>query len=348
MNVIFSTTRQWNPGDEFILMGCMNLLKEHLGEFNPVIYNRNPQIRRHRKYDLIKSVDNALGKDFIEKFNDNSVKDRLPMDYADMVIFAGSPEWRGMRTQKLYSSILEYNLPTLFLGLGTNGKFEFNESAFSKDEMAVFKKAKVVTCRDQNTTDGLSDVSAKFLPCPALFSSPTESLVKKVKRIGLIYGTNNSAKNNNVSKETYEYLMQIYNRIITEFGSDYEIEFVAHYIDELSEFKKDFPEQKLRYSFDSKDYLDIYSQYDLIIGYRVHGVGMCASMGIPGIMIAHDPRAVTVKGFKAKIHNVGEGEEKLIATTKDLINNIEELSSELLEHKKETKQKYLQLFSQNL
>lgn len=37
-------------------------------------------------------IDNFLGRDFIEKFRDNSVKDRKPLDYADLVVFAGSPE----------------------------------------------------------------------------------------------------------------------------------------------------------------------------------------------------------------------------------------------------------------
>ena len=62
MNIVFSTTRQWNPGDEFILLGCINLLKKQLGEFNPIIFNRNPQIRRHRKFDLITALDDLLGK----------------------------------------------------------------------------------------------------------------------------------------------------------------------------------------------------------------------------------------------------------------------------------------------
>lgn len=141
MNIVFSTTRQWNPGDEFILMGCINLLKQHIEDFNPIIYNRNPQIRRARKYDIIKSIDNIAGKDFVEKFLDNSVKERPPLDYADMVVFAGSPEWRGRRMTKLYSSILEYDIPSLFLGLGTSGKFTFTSDHFTKEEQEVFKKS---------------------------------------------------------------------------------------------------------------------------------------------------------------------------------------------------------------
>ena len=127
MNIVFSTTRQWNPGDEFILLGTINLLQEYFEQqkdkgiknnfyFNPIIYNRNPQIRRARKRDFIKMIDNFLGKDFIEKFRDNSVKDRKPMDYTDLVVFAGSPDWIGRRLKKLYTEILNNKIPTIFLG----------------------------------------------------------------------------------------------------------------------------------------------------------------------------------------------------------------------------------------
>ena len=43
-NVVFSSTRQWNPGDEFIQFGCQNLMS-NLINFNSILFNRNPQIR---------------------------------------------------------------------------------------------------------------------------------------------------------------------------------------------------------------------------------------------------------------------------------------------------------------
>lgn len=49
-NVVLSTTRQWNPGDEFILLGIINLLREVIGEFNPVIFNRSPEVRPTASY----------------------------------------------------------------------------------------------------------------------------------------------------------------------------------------------------------------------------------------------------------------------------------------------------------
>jgi hypothetical protein len=345
MNIVFSTTRQWNPGDEFILMGCMNLLRKQLGDFNPIIYNRNPQIRRARRHDFVKKIDNLLGRDFMEKFLDNSVKDRLSMDYADLVVFAGSPEWRGLRMNKLYRSILEYQLPTLFLGLGTSGRFTFDESHFTADEMAVFRAAKLITCRDEDTRLSLQPLPVHQIPCPALFSSREQRQVKEVKRIGLIYGTKSAVSCNNVSASTHDYLMKIYNHILQQYGDRYEVEFVAHYIDELTPFKQDFPGQTLRYSFDSRDYLDIFGRYDLVIGHRVHGIGMSASQGTPGIMIAHDPRASTVKGFRAAMVPVGEELTHLDQLIHERLENIAEFSQQLLDHKAATEAVYLERFA---
>jgi polysaccharide pyruvyl transferase WcaK-like protein len=348
MNVVFSTTRQWNPGDEFILMGTEYLLEKVVGRYNPVIFNRNPQIRRARKYDLIKAVDNALGKDFAEKFLDNSVKERMPLDYADLAVFAGSPEWRGLRTKKLYSSIKEYNIPTLFMGLGTSGPFEYNAENFSEDERYAFDNAKLITCRDEVCYKGLQPIGAHHLPCPALFSSPSYREVKKVKKIGILYGTNSAVACNNVSNETYEFMMRNYRAMIEQLSGEYEIEFVAHYIDELSEFKKDFPGQTLRYSFDAKDYREIFSEYDLMVGYRVHGIGMCASQGTPGIMIAHDPRASTVKGFLADMVDLSISTEEFMSVVNAAIDNVEQRSLDLIAHRKATEVKYLELLKEAL
>jgi len=186
------------------------------------------------------------------------------------------------------------------------------------------------------------------LPCPALFSSTKEKSINEVKKIALIYGTYEAVRDNNVSKETYDYLMKIYKHILENYKDKYEIEFVAHYIDELSAFKKDFPNEELRYSYDSKDYLDIYGKYDLVIGHRVHGIGMSASLGVPGIMIAHDMRSETVDGFLASKISVGEDIEKSIKLFEDKIVNIKESHMKLLEHKKKFKKVFLDLLQENI
>lgn len=344
MNIVFSTTRQWNPGDEFILLGCINLLKKQLGEFNSIIFNRNPQIRRHRKFDIITALDDLVGKDLAEKFQDNSVKNRLPMDYADMVVFAGSPEWRGLKMRKLYAFVRELKLPSLFLGIGTGGAFKFTDEHFSKDEQEVLRKAKLIAVRDGNTAAGLAPLTSHHLPCPALFSSKTSRPVTEVKRICLGYSTNNGVQK--VANETYEWLTSVYNHIVDQMGARYQIDFVAHYIDELHDFQQDFPGRRIRYSYDSKDYLDIYNEYDLVIGPRVHGIGLCASQGTPGILIGHDERAYTAEGFKSPVITAKDSLESVMMLVQDRIDNIEKYSRELIEHKEKTEQRYLTLLKE--
>lgn len=349
MNIVFSTTRQWNPGDEFILLGCINLLRDHLGEFNPIIFNRHPQIRRSRKRDIIKIIDNLLGKDFIEKFSDNSVKERIDMDYADLVVFAGSPEWRGKRLTKLYDSIAQYNIPALFLGLSSgSGSINVNAEHFTPHEITALQQSELITCRDcskQDLEDNSYNLNIHNLPCPALFSSKKEKEIHSVKKIALMYGSDKAFRDNNVSQNTYKYLMKAYEFILTNYSDEYQVEFVAHYIDELPLFKKDFPQEVLRYSYDSKDYLDIYNAFDLVIGHRVHGVGIAASMSIPGIMIAHDLRSETVNGFAASKINVGTDLQELKALINSKINNIEEENKKLLKHKNDYKDVFLNLLA---
>lgn len=294
-------------------------------------------------------IDDFLGRDFIEKFKDNSVKDRKAMNYADMVVFAGSPEWVGRRLKKLYSEILINEIPTIFLGLGTGSKnpLEYTEKYFNNTEKEVFEKyTKIITVRDENTLNAFKSFEfASYLPCPALFSSKTNNKIKNVKKIGLIYSTVNAEGGNNVSLETYKFLLKFYQELLNIYSYKYEFEFVSHYIDELSEFKKDFPNKQIKYSYDSKDYLDIYSKYDLVIGYRVHGIGMCASLGIPGIMISHDGRSKTVKGFLADEIFIDMTFLEIRKIVENVILNIESKSQKLLEHKEKTKNDYLELFS---
>lgn len=44
-NVVYSATRQWNPGDEFILRGARRVIEAKIGPSNAILYNRNPDAR---------------------------------------------------------------------------------------------------------------------------------------------------------------------------------------------------------------------------------------------------------------------------------------------------------------
>src|SRR3954462_11648347 len=103
MNVLFSATRQWNPGDEFILFGSVNALRSAGLDVNPILFNRNPQIRRMRPlFRWMRQLDDAMFGGRALPFLDNSFKNTTDASIVDLVVFAGSPEWRGRRLAPLY------------------------------------------------------------------------------------------------------------------------------------------------------------------------------------------------------------------------------------------------------
>ena len=179
-NVLISTTRQWNPGDEFIMMGAINILKTIYGDmFNPIIYNRNPDIRggarfrnftRKYKYTYNWDKKNFKGKGGLHEIlrighYDNSWKDDMNILNLDLALFAGSPEWYGTRLYSMYNAIDTGNIPVLFLGLGAGDSVDFEKSHPVVDK--VLKSANLIATRDKSTEQLLKKYVAKYVPCPA-------------------------------------------------------------------------------------------------------------------------------------------------------------------------------------
>jgi hypothetical protein len=358
-NVLISTTRQWNPGDEFIMQGTFNVLKEAFGDrFNPIIFNRNPEIRGGSKWrNSSRKVEstykwnmmNFKGKGIIEELFrighlDNSYKDDMNPQNIDLAIFAGSPEWYGKRLIPMYKAIEAANIPTIFLGVGAGDAMEFT----SRDPIVdrILHKAKLITTRDRDTERMLEGYGALYVPCPALFAANSNRIVKQVKRIGLIYATDHTVRGNKVSPDMHNYLIKLYPEILKRYNAS----LVCHYIDELDQARKEFPEADIYYSYDSKEYADIYNSFDLVIGGRVHGIGMSASLGLPGIMIQHDSRSSTTDGFLASSIKIDTPVDEVV----DLIEEVragmkvESLSLQLAEHKKNIMNQYVTMLREKL
>lgn len=356
-NVLFSTTRQWNPGDEFILLGIINTMKQlpqFSKGFNPIIYNRNPDIQVNSRFknpmktkkitDKIDRI-NFRGRSLVEPFlrmgfYDNSFKPDTSPESINAIIFAGTPEWYGNRLEKLFEISKEYNIPVAFLGIGLGGEISIEKLPKACHE--ALKHSYCITTRDKYTQKLLSRYNARQLACPALLSSSIEKERKMVKKIGLIYSTYKSTAFNNISKETYRFILKFYKMLSLQ----YNVSLICHYIDEIEEAIKDFPGLEMFYSYDAKDYQEIYNKFDLVIGVRVHGIGLSASLGIPGIMIAHDYRSETVTGFKATVISADISKLKYALTVvENNVKNIEELSEKLIIYKNEVKQEYIDLLS---
>lgn len=359
-NIIFSTTRQWNPGDEFILKGIRNILLSLGMKHNAVIFNRNPDVRScYQDRQFLKN--SKLPFDFnghpdlidVEAnfkfgFFDNSVKPNSDCSYADLVVFAGTPEWCNGKLFDLYETILRYNLPVLIVGVGGGCDL------YRENYREVISGAKLLTVRDRQTLDAAraQGFAAHLLPCPALLSAPlsSERVLHKAERIGLVYQAtrDESVIWNGFDRSAYDYMMSAYRALLAKNGMAYEFEIVCHYVDELPLAKRDFPQLRMHYSYDSEDYFSIYSRFDLVIGSRVHGIGVSASLGIPGIALIHDSRGGTCEGFLAKAVPIGEDIDKFIASFDQLVLELSTRNQSLIDHKAKVFQKYRELVAAGL
>ena len=249
-------------------------MKELYGNIiNPIIFNRNPDIRgganfrnstRNYKFSYKWDKSTFKGKGGLHELfrighYDNSWKDDMNVSNIDLAVFAGSPEWYGKRLKAMYQAIEKGDIPTIFLGLGAGDSIDFAKSDAIVDR--VLTMAKVIMTRDKQTEKMLKKYGAMYMPCPALFAAPSNKIVKEVKKIGLIYATHETLKGNNVSKSMHDYIIDLYK----ELNKIYDVELVCHYIDEIDKAKDEFPDIDINYSYDSKDYIDIYNKPELFM-----------------------------------------------------------------------------------
>lgn len=358
-NILFSTTRQWNVGDEFILLGLINVIKQadiFQEGFNCLIYNRNPDVIFQSrivnpllkkevaiKYDSLQ----FRGKAFLDSLirigqKENSFKNGMDPNTIDIVCVAGSPEWYGHRLDVLYEYVLKHNIPCYIMAIGLGEAIKSN--SISKDCYRVLKSCKLLTVRDEKALQFLTQFHPKYLPCTALLSSKSEKNISKVKKVALIFSTYKTLKTTSVNEETYKFMIELYKHVRRKWNCS----FVCHYVDEVEEVRKEFPADEVYYDYDAKSYFDIYSNFDFVIGARVHGLGICASMGIPGVYIAHDARWYTVKGFLSEVVNYKKQTmNEILEIIEKNILMAEQLSLKLKEHKEKTMNKYIYLLKQS-
>ncbi len=346
-NILFSTTRQWNPGDEFILMGILNVMKS-ICDFNPVIFNRNPEIQRHPSRfcsTLLFDLPRCRIKRLKPGMYDNSFKEKFLRDecFIDLAVFAGTPEWASLRLRTMYEYVDRYSVPVVYLGVGA-GNPRYRLTQLDPLYRRVFERAELVVVRDRFCRDLLEPFGAILLPCPSLLSAPVEfeRSIDKVSSIGLIFSSGNAVKHNKIDSLTYRFQTELYRQIIRKYCPRLNVEFICHYVDELPQVRRAFGSWQCNYSYDAGDYLNIYNKFEIVIGARVHGIGLAASMGIPGIHIYHDIRSNSCEAFLAG-GVLPDDTGRALELLDGRISAAPELNKQLLSYKKETMVAYYKL-----
>jgi len=342
-NILYSTTRQWNVGDEFIHKGIKNVIEEIYGKpRTSTIHNRNPQVKSYfnfftRKIKYTNGYLSHLDMLFNIFHYDNSWKDGDDVINYDMVVFAGSPEWFGGRLKELYKKLRGYDGKIYMLGIGLPNR----KIKLSSNEIEVMKRAKI-TVRNAKLKDILDDygIKSEYITCPAILSSSRSKEVNEIKKIGLGYSTYRTYKNHAVDKEFNEKLIQSY-KYLSERKC---CSVICHYIDEYNEACKLFGNENVEYSYDVEDYFQIYNRFDLVVSPRVHGCGISSSLGIPNIGIIHDKRGETVMGFGSKIIERSRYNDKILIDEIDRID-IKNESVKINKIKSSVRDEYIKLLT---
>lgn len=283
MNILISSTRQWNPGDEFILIGVRNLiqgvLKKH--RINWVLYDRNPDL-------FIDGFSNPLHK---EKIWSNTFSHQKKCKCIDLAVIAGTPEWFGLPMKGFYNAVRAESIPLVLLGVG----YIDASISFSEDELFCMRNLlRVATTRDEYASRALRNVGIthKLLPCPALFASEHENVPHMIKKIGFVIQTNKTI-NQSIPEELIHASIYIIRQLRKK---GFIIETICNYIDEFCEFANSL--KPVRYSYEALDYIETVNEYDLIITTRLHAAILANSLGKPAILLNNDSRCIgAVKQF---------------------------------------------------
>lgn len=156
MNIVYSQTKQWNPGDDLILDGIRSLIpKSHTF----IIFNRHPHIK------------------FNSRNGDNSYCFGVGDEIIDHVIFAGSPEYQTTPNDDIYKLIDKTNVDFSYIGVG--GRQHINRP---------FHKAKLSICRDSAAA---RMPNGMMLPCPSIYANKDLdlSIRSKKERIAFCFQT---------------------------------------------------------------------------------------------------------------------------------------------------------------
>ena len=280
-NVLYASTRGWNVGDDFIRMGCERLVEVFWPKHNRMLYDKAPHVRQAQG-----GVWEGGGE-----FHANSagaVKHH-GMRF-DLLVAAGTPENSSGRMMPFFDWT---GVPCIGLALGGN------PAGFSPPVVEKWRRCEVLTTRSRGYLEEYRKRighHVECLPCTSLFSADSQKSVGKAERVALGWKSAKGVSMNSMDSEQYQQMVDLYRELMKSRPAlDYVI--VCHHIDEVDEAMREFPSLEVRHSYDEHGYFGIYGDCDFVVSPKVHGCGVCASMGIPGVLLPTDRRADTADGF---------------------------------------------------
>lgn len=305
MNVLISTTTHWNPGDDFIREGMLNLLPELRGH-NIQYLNRSPMVsQKHLERNV---------------------------EWCDLYLHAGTPDWLHNHDHE-YRLLQQHGKPYAFIGVGNpGGNQRFERYQDWLVPTLTNPLCLVVTVRDESTSDALKqwDIAHELLPCPATFLFP-EGYPFPFHRdvVGLgCYGFNqdshlpekNAEKYFRLFRDLEAFLIKRHERVVVICHTHEEYEAARHIL-----------KSPCFVSTRWEDYLPVYASLKCYVGSRVHGAIAASSALVPAFHLGIDQRIGTCEEFLT-IRNK-PWHEVTLEEVKTFVSNPTDVFQDLKPHK---------------
>ena len=252
MNILISTTSNWNPGDDFIRYGVEYLLSKKYGDnINYIHYNRNPD---YFKLDVWEMGSNHKS---------NNMNGPIDMSLIDMVVLAGSPEWLHGPLKPLYEALKNHpNVPLVAIGVGYSFPMDQIHPLTDIERDVLYRPNTTIITRQYDLAEHIQKYifhqnKIYTLPCPGVFSS---NRVKSKKRTEL-YASIIQAPHGPqaISQADYNDTMK-YIKDYPQFDN-----LISHYIEDFKHFKRGY------FSSDAQQLANEICKYRILLTNRLHG-----------------------------------------------------------------------------
>jgi len=260
---LINTSYGWNPGDDLIREGVLNLLD--IKQESKVFVNRGQVTVDGKISPIWKVLRNGESPDYLAS-------------NANAIVMAGSPEWFDF-FEEFYEAAVKYSLPIYMVGIGMRSVSKRAPKLIDSVKHLI----KGATVRDAIASKALSerDIPHEWFPDPAFAASYT---MPTVKRYGLVVNYR-SCGGNGVLKSAFDPKWAEVEKL---YGKDIDL-VTVHEQGEYAKAKKIFS-APVFYSSDYLDYKDIYSNTTLYLGGRIHGATPVVASGGTAHIIYNSPK----------------------------------------------------------
>ncbi|MDB6040756.1 MAG: hypothetical protein JWM99_4597, partial [Verrucomicrobiales bacterium] len=337
-NIVISGTNYWNPGDDFVRDGIIQILRTVFcdAQLNFLFYNFNPD---YFPRDKFAGLGNDLAKGDLENCRDS----------VDAVIIAGLSA--GEEIKDLYRWVVANGLEekVYLIGAGyENGYVEHHVA--QEPEATIFRKARLITSRTAKTPEFIraAGISYHHINCPAILSVPEVKKIAPGQSIQRIAFSIQLPHEEGVVNQTCaRNLYGLSVEVLRDLARDYEVSVIAHHKSEYFHFLKLLRGLNIPVIFSSfyQDLHQIYPQFDLVITTRLHSSLFANGHGLPGIIINDTDRHThTLQGFKHSLWVQNRTDfDAAFATWKSA--DLSQIASELTQFKAELLANYVSVLS---